>query len=340
MRFDMYIDSMCRSRMRLFCIEDGIPICYNQNETNIETVFSLQDNNTIQQMFTFQTYIHTNDTQFQKEITSAQIGKIIEKGLLFYSFRYQISFAHFMMQTVPLLKDYIEQYSDYSLLIPKHHMNLLCQDILEHCKIPSEKIILLEDRTIYTVNVLAPRKHYHTVPSNYTSDHVWIYSMIRNTLPLTQNRIPTRNVYLRRDGVPNAQFGNSETGAMRRILNEDALIKRLSELGFEIITLGSKRLHEKCSELSNIHTVITPLGANCMNLIFANAPTYCILISNDKPLGQHYYTSLSSELNQSHINTIHIQSQSDPNYTDPLNIWNSAFTVDIDTIIQKVNQIK
>jgi hypothetical protein len=56
--------------MRLFCIEDGIPIRYNQNEMNIETVFSLQDDNAIQQMFTFQTYIHTNDTQFQKEITS------------------------------------------------------------------------------------------------------------------------------------------------------------------------------------------------------------------------------------------------------------------------------
>jgi capsular polysaccharide biosynthesis protein len=325
--------------MRLFCIEDGIPIRYNQNEMNIETVFSLQDDNTIQQMFTFQTHIHTNETQFQKEITSAQNGKLIEKGLLFYSFRYQISFAHFMMQTVPLLKDYIEQYSEYSLLVPKHHMNQLCQDILEHCKIPSEKIILLEDRTIYTVNVLAPRKHYHTVPSNYTSDHVWIYSMIRKTLPLTQIRIPTRNVYLRRDGVPNAQFGNSETGAMRRILNEDALIQRLSEIGFEIITLGSKRLHEKCYELSNIHTLITQLGANCMNLIFGNAPTNCILLTNDRPLGEHYYTSLSAELNQSPIQTYIFQYPSDPNYTDPFNSMNAAFTVDIDTIIQKVNQL-
>ncbi len=325
--------------MRLFCIEDGIPIRYNQHETNIETVFSLQDDNTIQQMFTFQTNIHTNGTQFQKEITSAQNGNLIEKGFLFYSFRYQISFAHFMMQTVPLLKDYIEQYSEYSLLVPKHHMNQLCQDILEHCKIPSEKIILLEDRTIYTVNVLAPRKHYHTVPSNYTSDHVWIYSMIRKTLPLTQIRIPTRNVYLRRDGVPNAQFGNSETGAMRRIRNEDVLIQRLSEIGFEIITLGSKRLHEKCYELSNIHTLITQLGANCMNLIFGNAPTNCILLTNDRPLGEHYYTSLSAELNQSPIQTYIFQYPSDPNYTDPFNSMNAAFTVDIDTIIQKVNQL-
>lgn len=326
--------------MRVFCKKDGIPIRYNQHERNIETLFSLHDDNTIQQMFTFQTNLHVDEQMFQEELLRASDGGTIEKGFLFYSFQYQISFAHFMMQTVPLLKDYIEHYQDYSLIIPEHHYNYLCQDILNHCCIPHEKIILLKDSTITTIQILAPRQHYHTVPSPYTSDHVWIYRMIRKMLPLSQTKTPIRKVYIKRDGVPNHQFGNSETGSNRKILNEDSLIQILSSLGFECLTLGTKTLDEKCQALHNIDILITSLGANCMNLVFGNAPKNCILLSNDHPLGEHYYTSLSSELNTYPIHTIHIQSPSDPNYIDPLNSMNSAFTVPIDQVISTINHIQ
>ena len=91
---------------------------------------------------------------------------------------------------------------------------------------------------------------------------------------------------------------------------------------------------------ANVDILITSLGANCMNLIFGNSPRYCILLSNDHPLGEHYYTSLSSELNTHPIQTIHIQSPSDPNYFDPLNSMNAAFTVPIDTVVSTIQRIQ
>jgi hypothetical protein len=74
--------------------------------------------------------------------------------------------------------------------------------------------------------------------------HLQIYNKIREPLNIKQN-VPLRNVYLKRDGVPNNIFGNSETGILRQIFNEDMLIERLKSLGFEIIVLGNKNILEK-----------------------------------------------------------------------------------------------
>jgi capsular polysaccharide biosynthesis protein len=325
--------------MRILSVKDGIPITYNDSETNIETIFALHDDNTIQQYFTFNLHITPDNTIFQNTLTNSTSNTIIERGYLFYSFRYQISFAHFMMQTVPLLKEYILTYHDYKLLIPEHHYNNLCKDILNLCNISSDRIVLLEDRQIYTITTLAPRFVYHAVPVMYTQDHIWIYSYIRQSLPIQSGNTPMRKVYLKRDGITNHAFGNSETGICRRITNEDELIKILESQGFEIITLGTKHILEKCQSLNNIHILITQIGANCMNLIFGNAPSHCIFLSNNTPLGQSYYTKLSSELNNKNINEILLEFPPNNIYTDPSNSMNSSFEVSIEQILTSIQTL-
>ena len=327
--------------MRLICFNDGIDIQHNGNEKNIETVFGLNDDDSIMQLFTFPTHMYPNQTQFQTLLKNSIYGPIIQTGFLFYSFRYQISFAHFMMQTVPLLRDYLINYNTYSLLIPKHSYNILCKEIIELCGIPDDKIILLEDNIIYTIDSLAPRKYYNTFPDHSTNDeHMWIYSLMRKSLPINNIQPKLRKVYLKRDGIVNNTFGNSETGIIRRILNEDLLIKKLEEDGFEIITLGTKHIYEKYNLLNNIHILITQLGANCMNLVFANSPTHCIFLSNDSLLGKDYYIELSNDLNQTKINHHTLQFEPDYNICDPLNNMNNAFSVSIEKVIDTIHPLQ
>ena len=121
--------------MKLIYFEDGIKINYNQCETNIENIFGLDEQNNIIQYFTFQTNITILDkNEFDKNVNNSK--KIfLENGFLFYSFRYQISFAHYITQTVPKLYEYINNYSNYKLLIPNSSYNKLCRDILQKLNI-------------------------------------------------------------------------------------------------------------------------------------------------------------------------------------------------------------
>ena len=117
--------------VRLLILEKGLNVVFSNNERNIETIFSLDSNNQPIQLFTYDSrYKLINPIDLEKAISDADTSVTIDKGYLFYSFRYQISYMHNMMQTVPLLNDYLTNYKDYKLLIPRHHYSELYKDIL------------------------------------------------------------------------------------------------------------------------------------------------------------------------------------------------------------------
>jgi capsular polysaccharide biosynthesis protein len=316
--------------MKICYLENGIKINYNHNETNIETIFSLTQENNIIQGFTFPCDIFVNKDEFDANIQKCKTI-ILENGFLFYSFRYEISFAHYMTQTVPKLYEYINTYRNYKLLIPKNKYNNLCKDILQMLNISNENIYILEDKTIYIINDYATSNTYHAPPGNFTSNHLWIYKKIREPLNIVENMNPYKRIYLKRDGISNIHFGNSETGIKRQIINENELIHNLIKMNFEIVHLGDKYINEKKQILENSKIIITSLGANCLNLIFSNAPKNIIILSNHNNFGYQYYTSLSEQLNNEQINCKFIQYNTLYN-NDNLNQWNGCFSVNIDEI--------
>ena len=325
--------------MKLLYIKQGIKIRYNTNEYIDETIFALDSDNNIIQNTTFYTNIYPINQDDLNDIIS-QIYKTnnivnVPKGFLFYSFAYQKSFVHYLTNNVPKLCDYINSYKDYKLLIPKHFYNNLCKDILELCNISISNVELLEDNTIYNIIDCVQIKHYEAPPSNFTENHLWIYRKIREKLNIYENSTPYKKIYLKRDNISNIDYGNDETGILRQIINEKDLIDKLIENGFEIITLGNKSITEKCDLLNNCLIIVTPLGANCMNLIFSNSPKHMIIVSNDRNFGHDYYTNISCKLNNSNINYKTFRYNSIG--TDPLNYWNSSFSVNVDEIIENVN---
>jgi capsular polysaccharide biosynthesis protein len=122
--------------------------------------------------------------------------------------------------------------------------------------------IYIRSKKMYIINNFVERKWYDTLPSPYTNDHLWLYNMIRQSLNIKPNINPNRKVYLKKDGIANDKYGNSETGKNRIIYNENELINKLKEDGFEIITLGDKTIEQKELLLRDIKVLITQLGAN------------------------------------------------------------------------------
>jgi capsular polysaccharide biosynthesis protein len=324
--------------MKILYLENGLKIAFNQNETNIETIFGLDEQNNIIQGFTFQnniTIVDKND--FDENINNSK-EVFIENGFLFYSFRYQISYAHYMTQTVPKLYEYINNYSNYKLLIPNSSYHKLCKDILQKININTENIIVLQDKTMYIINDYITSNVYDSLPSHYTSNHLWIYRKIREPLKITNNE-PYKKIYIKRDGVSNNDFGNSETGIKRQIINENELIERLIKMDFQIVHLGDKLLNEKKEILENSKIVITALGANCLNIIFSNAPKNMIILSNSNNFGYEYYISLCEELNNEKI--IHKLFRYNSLYNnDNLNQWNSSFSVNINELCNYVKSVE
>jgi len=110
-------------------------------------------------------------------------------------------------------------------------------------------------------------------------------------------------------------------------------------MDFQIIHLGDKYISEKKTILENSKIIITPLGSNCLNLIFANAPKNLILFSNNNNFGYEYYTSLCETLNNEKINYKFIRYKTLYN-DDSINQWNGSFRVNIGEIIDCVNAME
>lgn len=318
--------------MRILYTNDNINVRHDNNEIHKETIFGLDDNNNIIQNITFQTNIEILDIDKFKDIIVSSNQTILENGYLFYSFSYENNLAHYLCQTVPKLYNYLNNYKDYKLLIPEHRYNNLCKDILNLLDINESQIIILKDKNIYIINDYIITNIYNNIPSYCTYDHKFIYTKIREKLNILPNVEPVRKVYLKRDGVPNDLYGNCEAGILRQIINENELIEELTKLGFEIITLGTKNINEKSFLMNNIKILITPLGANCMNLIFSNCPHNIIYLSNHELFGYEQYTLLSEELNNSKINSTILRYEGFQ--TDPLSPWSwcKSFNVDIKDI--------
>lgn len=326
---------MSYSNSKVICIPSGIPIQYNGNETNIETVWAFDETNTAIQRFTFKTTIHPDMSLLTQAFQSALENPIvsIKSGFLFYSFQYQMSFAHYISQTLPYLTHYFQNYPTMKLLIPEHIHNSMQQDIFKLLNIKEENIVLLRKNTVYHIDTLIKPPPYPVCPpNNANADQVWIYTMIRNSLAITPNSNPHRKIYLKRDGVPNSTFGNSETGITRTILNTEEFEALLTEHNFEIHTLGNKTFQEKYELLKDAKLLISQLGANCTNLLFTNAPKHVLLLSNTEPLGENYYIHLSEHLNKSPIEYSLFQYSTIDKTKDRTNKMNGPFFVDLKQI--------
>jgi len=321
--------------MKIIHIVDGIDISYNNGEINKETVFAFDENNNYIQGFTY----NVKDV-YSPEITSLIINKekikVDEKCFLYYAFHYQISFAHYLFQCLPKLGEYLLNYKDCKLVVPRSTFNKLAIDIFKICNIDNKNILILENNVVYEFSEIYNHKTNQDMIMN--DNMLYIFNYIRQKIDVKPNDKPIRKIYLKRDGLPNVKYGNNETGIKRQIPNEQELINYLISLNFEIITLGDKSIIEKKSLLENAKIIITQNGANCMNLIFTNKPEHLIILTNEHLIGTGSYIELFSKLNNSKIQYKILHYPTIRNL-DTKNNTNGEFYININEIGNYLKQI-
>jgi len=325
------------SNIKLIHIVDGVDIKYNDWEENKETLFAFDSNNTFMQKFTFPCDIHSD--RISNLIDGCYNNVVVDENcLLYYSFHYQISFAHYVSQCLPKLKYVIDDPS-LKIVIPRSTYTSMCREMLDIFDIREDRIIMLDDNILYNFkNLYTIDNIYHAPGGNVHQDVVYVCSKIRSKLNINKSN-PYRKVYLKKDGIVNVDFNNTEVGISRKIVNESEIISFLESNGFEIINLGDKTMSEKADLMKDIKVLITQLGANCMNFVFANGIEKCLVLSNDRPVGVDYYINISHMLTGTHINYNMIKYPSIDINTDPKNSTNSPFYVNMDDIVNYVRSI-
>ena len=97
-----------------------------------------------------------------------------------------------------------------------------------------------------------------------------------------------RRIYLRRDDAragADPDRKNNRVGGSRNALNEAELLTAMLDRGFEVIQLGHLSLAAKAAALANARVIVTPVGANVLNLMFLKSSPHAVVLLDPCGLG-------------------------------------------------------
>jgi len=103
-----------------------------------------------------------------------------------------------------------------------------------------------------------------------------------------------------------------------------------------IDNLSEKTIYQKAQSLYNIKILITPLGANIMNLVFSNNPNHLIVLHNGLFMTHYHRDLLNSIDTQNKVNVIQLQGNVIDKTTKNVN---TAYTVDIGMLMSIIENI-
>jgi capsular polysaccharide biosynthesis protein len=201
----------------------------------------------------------------------------IEEGFLFYATPWHANFQHFLTETFPKVVDYLAWIRDHDriipLLLPRFVANAFVEELLALLNL-TEVTFVLEDPATYRV----ARLYSSSYVPNYdppTEKMIAAFRLLRDMAQAAHPpRLPQapRRLYLARDASANLARNNSNAGAGRVIRNESEIRDLLRTQGFEEVFLGGCDLPGKVQALAGAECLVSPIGANLMNLLFLSPP--------------------------------------------------------------------
>lgn len=145
-------------------------------------------------------------------------------------------------------------------------------DSLQQLNIPRSKIISSNTRDFYVQaeRLIVPSLPFHPYASDNTT--LWACRFLRETFLKGAVAVnPDQFLYLSR---------NKSIG--RRVVNEEALMNKLSSLGFRILDTASMTVRQQAQAFNQAKVVIAPHGGALANIVFCNKGTTIIDIFNEK----------------------------------------------------------
>lgn len=228
----------------------------------------------------------------------------LDRGFLFYATPWHTNFQHFLTETFPKIVDYLALLQAgepaIPLLVPHFLMNAFVDEVLDILGLKAH-VILLSPQSLYHLG----RLHSSSYTPNYDPPTTKLIHALRLLRDAARSRHPVdhrdqaRRIYLGRDKTLNLNQNNANHGLKRVILNEGALFQQLLERGFENVLMGDLRIGGKQEALAGADIVVSPIGANLMNLLLLSPPyprRVVILHSSALALHARYFRDLLEAL--------------------------------------------
>ena len=266
-----------------------------------------------------------------KEIPT--VNDTIECGFLLFNNSW-VNFSHTLNEALPRLLLYKLLYDDNNnhlmLLIQRGFYTQYIADILELFGIQKDQIQFLEDNNSYNIKTLVCSKLCYGADNPSENLKTDFFLQLRNKLKVDRKTNKTgRVIYIARNDI---YSGN------RNMENEAEVIEFLKcNYNATIIeNIAELSLFEKSEKLLDCDLLITPLGAQCMNILLSTIPNK-ILFINSYPFP--YFKDLIYHIgNKESIKTvIHEHTEGIKHYDT--NVYISSYSVDIKELNDSINII-
>jgi capsular polysaccharide biosynthesis protein len=176
------------------------------------------------------------------------------------------NYGHWMCDTIPRLHLLAQSGIAYDRIVVPDSFQYH-RETLALVGVPRERMITARDQQIEARHLVVP-----TFPGVYGEPPAWACRYLRERFLRFARPGPRRRVLVSRN----------KPGAVRRILNEDALFAALEPFGFERIFPEDLSFPDEISLFHNAEIVIGALGAGMMNTMWCQPGTAIIELFNPR----------------------------------------------------------
>lgn len=211
------------------------------------------------------------------------IQNIYNKPLFFFIYNTD-NYFHFLYDSLPYLISFLKiknNISELKLLMQYPNQQKKCfypfvKEFLEILNITEKDIILVNDNTIYK-EIYVSTSYTHDFDSNLPPRKE-IYDFYQNIVKNIKNydniKTPSKFYISRRTWLHN-DFSNIGTNytTRRKLINEDEIVEKLKQNGFEEVFTEKLSTIEKIIYFSNATHIIGSIGGGIANVLFSKKST-------------------------------------------------------------------
>lgn len=204
---------------------------------------------------------------------SSKYPTFFDGRLVVLSSPFQYQWYHWLLQVLPRLKILVESGIVYDkiyindLKFPWQKQTLAIA--LEKLQIPWDKLLLVEgdDSSVKAKTLIVPSMPYSIFKADKKTLPEFLKQFLQETFLCDSARSCSKKIYISRSKA-----------AVRRIINENALIELLISRGFEILHLEELSVQDQAGYFHNAELIIGPHGSGFTNVVFCRPSTTLIEI--------------------------------------------------------------
>ncbi len=230
----------------------------------------------------------------EKDNSGFEVSKIskIEKNPVFFFVYNTDNYYHFIYDTLPYIMSYLflkNFIPNIKLLMNYPNSSKLefykfVQEFLELLDIREDDILIIKNDTIYD-GVYISSSYTHGEDSNVPPREE-IYDFFKKIASIASKKSGSlikypKNIYISRRTWINDNLSNIGTNytTRRKLINEDDLVRILSERGYDEIFTENLSTIDKIKLFSNAESIIGSIGGGLCNVLFSKDAKLLVLVS-------------------------------------------------------------